>query len=194
MGSMANIQFLENIKNNPKQLAAVIIAAALGIFLLYFNFILKPQVLQAASLVVNMNKTRADLKKAEFDISEIPKFKNDIRTYEDKVTYYEKMLPAEREIPSLLQGLSDMAKNSNVKIIGITPTVIEGEKGTIYQELPILISARSGYHELGRFLSSLENSERFIKVADISIRANSINPKKHDVELLLMTYILLKGN
>lgn len=189
---MMNIQFLENIKNNPKQLAGIIIASALVAVLFYFNFILKPQVLQAASLVMNMNKMRADLKKAESDIAEIPKFKNDIRTYEDKVAYYEKMLPAEREIPSLLQSLSEMAKNSNVKIIGITPTVMEGEKGTIYQELPILISAKSGYHELGRFLSSLENSERFIKVADISIRSNSANPKKHDVESLVVTYILLK--
>ncbi len=189
---MINIPFFENIKNNPRQLAAVIIAAALVMILLYFNFILKPQVSQAASLVMNMNKMRADLKRAEADIAEIPKFKNDIRTYEDKVTYYEKMLPAEREIPSLLQSLSEMAKNSNVKIIGITPTVMEGEKGTIYQELPILISAKSGYHELGRFLSSLENSERFIKVADISIRSNSSNPKKHDVESLMVTYILLK--
>lgn len=187
-----NIPFLEDIKNDPRKLAAVVIAVALVLLLLYFNFILRPQVSQAASLVTKMNKMRADLKKTETDIAEIPKFKKDIRTYNDKVTYYEKMLPAEREIPSLLQSLSEMAKNSNVKIIGITPTVMSDEKGTIYQELPILINARSGYHELGRFLSSLENSERFIKVADISVRSNGMNPKKHDVESLVVTYILLK--
>ena len=190
---MMNLPFLDDIKNDPRKLAAAIGAGFLVVFLIYFNFILRPQVAQVTSLVAKMNKTRVELKDAEATISEIPKFRKEIGLYEDKVTHYEKMLPAEREIPSLLENLSDMAKSSNVKIIGITPTVTAGEKGTIYQELPILINAKSGYHELGRFLSSLENSERFIKVADIDIKANSSNPKKHDVDLLLLTYILLKG-
>ena len=188
-----NLPFLDDIKNDPRKLATAIGAAFLVVFLVYFNFILRPQVAQVFSLVAKMSKVRAELKSAEVTISEIPKFRKDIGLYEDKVTHYEKMLPAEREIPSFLENLSDMAKSSGVKIIGITPTVTGGEEGMIYQELPIIINAKSGFHELGRFLTSLEYSERFIKVADIDIKANSSNPKKHDVDLLLLTYILLKG-
>jgi type IV pilus assembly protein PilO len=186
-----NLPFLDDIKNDPRKLAAAIGAAFLAVFLIYFNFILRPQVAQVFSLVAKMNRMRADLNTAKATISEIPKFRKDIGLYEDKVTYYEKMLPAEREIPSLLENLSDMAKRSNVKIIGITPTVtVDDKEGMIYQELPIIINARSGFHELGRFLASLEYSERFIKIADIDIKANSSNPKKHDVDILLLTYIL----
>lgn len=188
-----NIPFLDDIKNDPRKLAIAAGAAALVLFLVYFNFILRPQVSQVASMAAKANRMRADLKTAEITISEIPKFRKDIGQYEDKVTRYEKMLPAEREIPSLLESLSEMAKSSNVKIIGITPTVTASDTGTVYQELPILINAKSGYHELGRFLTSLEYSERFIKIADIDIKANSANPKKHDVDILLLTYILLKG-
>jgi type IV pilus assembly protein PilO len=188
-----NMPFLDDIKNDPRKLAIAVGVVLLVLFLAYFNFILRPQVAQVSSLVAKMNSSRLDLKRAEVTISEIPKYRKDIALYEDKVTRYEKMLPAEREIPSLLENLSDMAKGSNVKIIGITPSVTAGEKGAIYQELPILINARSGFHELGRFLTSLEYSERFIKIADIDIKMNSSNPKKHDVDLLLLTYILLKG-
>lgn len=188
-----NIPFLEDIKNDPRKLAIAGGVVAVLVLVLYLNFILKPQIIKASSVINKMNTMMKDIKKVDVNIAEIPKYKKDIEAYNDKVTYYEKMLPAEREIPSLLETLSEMAKNSNVKIIGITPTVTAQEPGNTYQELPILINAKCGYHELGRFLTNLENSERFIKVADLEIRTNSTNPKKHDVEMLLLTYILLKG-
>ena len=107
---------------------------------------------------------------------------------------YEKTLPAEQEIPSLLETLSRMAKSSNIKISALTPVSGSGKGGETthtYREIPILISAKSGYHELGQFLSAMENSDRFMKVVDIDIRANNTTPRKHDVELLICTYILL---
>ena len=105
------------------------------------------------------------------------------------------MLPAEQEIPKLLEDLSDMAKRANVKILGITPMASkqEAQPAEIYQEIPILINAKSGYHELGKFLSDLENAGRFMKVADIKIKENKVSPKKHDVELLVLTYKLLRN-
>jgi hypothetical protein len=54
-----------------------------------------------------------------------------------------------------------------------------------------MISARAGYHELGKFMSTLENSGRFMKCADMRMKANTSNPKKHDVELLVLTYVCL---
>ena len=63
----------------------------------------------------------------------------------------------------------------------------------VYQEIPILITAKSGYHELGQFLAKLENAERFMKVVGMTIKSNKATPKKHDAELLVLTYILTKG-
>src|SRR3989338_6461538 len=128
------------------------------------------------------------------DISMIEKYKSNIEAYKAKVERYEKTLPAEQEIPSLLETLSRMAKSSNIKISALTPVSGSGKGGETthtYREIPILISAKSGYHELGQFLSAMENSDRFMKVVDIDIRANNTTPRKHDVELLICTYILL---
>ncbi|MCX5680091.1 MAG: type 4a pilus biogenesis protein PilO, partial [Candidatus Omnitrophica bacterium] len=59
------------------------------------------------------------------------------------------------------------------------------------EEIPILINARSGYHELGKLLSNMENADRFMKVSDIQIKSNSQLPRKHEVEILVLTYVLL---
>lgn len=182
-------------KNKTQAIIFIALIAVLA-SLVYFNYLLKPQVVRVADVVIKVNKKGNDLKNAKSDISRIGKFKSDIDSYKEKVDRYEKMLPAEQEIPNLLETLSNMAKSSGVKIVGIMPSVAKEadkiSKRQIYQEIPILISAKSGYHELGRFLNRLENSDRFMKVVDIQIKANSLTPKKHDVELLVLTYTLLK--
>ena len=125
-------------------------------------------------------------------------FKDDLKEQGQKVESYEKKLPVEQEIPALLENLSDMAKDSNIKIVSIVPAMPKdnnpGNKSLIYREIPILITAKSGYHELGHFLNSLENADRFMKVVDINIKANKASPKKHDVELMICTYVLLPEN
>jgi type IV pilus assembly protein PilO len=113
--------------------------------------------------------------------------------YDSKIEVYEKKLPAQQEIPDLLESLSKMARNADISIVGITPVpskLQKDRKGQVYKEIPILITAKSGYHELGRFLSNMENTDRFMKVVDIKIRANAAAPKRHDVELMVYTYVL----
>lgn len=182
-------------KKYSKQVTIAAIVVGIVVLLLYVNLLLKPQVMKLFDNAVNITKMTVDVRNAEADIDKVGKYRRDIELYKDKITRYEKMLPAEQEIPSFLENLARMARSSNVKIIAITPVVKKEEAeqpNQIYQEIPILINAKSGYHELGRFLASLEGSDRFMKVVDINIRTNNSTPKKHDVELLVLTYILLK--
>jgi len=185
-----------DIKNPKQQMMILMVLGAILAVILYFSLLLKPQVAGVFSIAMKNNKMKCDLKSVENDISNIERYKKEIANYKDKVEKYERMLPAEQEIPSLLENLSSMARSSGVKIVGITPVQVKENKAKdehIYQETPILISAKSGYHELGSFLASLESSDRFMKVVDIDIKSNRTTPKKHDVELLVLTYVLLKG-
>ena len=59
-----------------------------------------------------------------------------------------------------------------------------------YSEKVWEIRMRCGYHELGKFLSSLEGSNRFLEVVDISIEGDG-SPKQKI--MLLMRYIVRKG-
>ncbi len=146
-------------------------------------------------MTTKVNKLRADLRKAETDISRIDKLKADIARYDEKMGSYGELLPTEEGIPTLLESLADMARGSSMKIVSIVPVKNKEkmpQRGQAYQAIPIVISARAGYHELGRFFSTLENSGRFMKIADIRIKSNIASPKKHDVELLVLTYVCLE--
>ncbi len=189
-------KILAGLKMNEQQTAILIILVTLIVLIAYINFALRPQVTGIARVFVDSGKMRADLKNAETLIGKMGEMKASIEAYEKKVGRYEKTLPTEQGLPGLLENLSEMAKSSNMKIVGIVPAVGASggaQRTQAYQETPIMITARSGYHELGRFLSRLENCDRFMKVADISILSNRASPKRHDVELLVLTYVLLGG-
>lgn len=182
--------------NTQKVLLVFLIGAAALALYIYFVFV--PQVTRGMLLVKKMGKVKEQLDSAKLTIAQMEPLKKKLGDYKEKVELYEKRLPVEHEIPSLLESLSNMAKDSNIKITSIMPVASYSKEGAttrpqggIYQEIPILITAKSGYHELGYFLSNLENSDRFMKVVDIGIRANSTSPKRHDIDLMVCTYILL---
>jgi len=189
-----NVKF--DFKNPKNQMVVLAALVAILVVMVYINFLLVPQVIRVVGVAVKNSKAKTEIKEVKNEITNIDKYKKGIGAYKDKVEKYEHMLPAEQEIPSLLENLSAMAKSSGVKIVGITPVAVPENKqktDQVYQEIPILISARSGYHELGSFLAKLESADRFMKVVDIDVRANRSTPRKHDVELLVLTYILFKG-
>ena len=120
-----------------------------------------------------------------------PKLKELRAEYEE----YSKRLPGEKEIPEFLEGLASIAKTSKVKILSITPSElvpveVEGKKEGYYKEMPISITAKSGYHQLGRFVADIETGKRFITISDINIRYDSNTPRMHNVKMGLKTRLI----
>ncbi|MDD5174227.1 MAG: type 4a pilus biogenesis protein PilO [Candidatus Omnitrophica bacterium] len=189
-----------DLKDPHTQTLLLTVLVSLIAAALYLYFVFVPQVIRVFKLTADAGRMNSELKSARVLIKDFESLSRSLKEQSRKVESYEKKLPAEQEIPALLENLSNMAKNSNIKIVGIVPAMsyFKDEKpvkqSQIYREIPILITAKSGYHELGRFLSNLENADRFMKVADIDIKANKANPKKHDVELMVCTYTLLTEN
>ncbi|MFH1190557.1 MAG: type 4a pilus biogenesis protein PilO [Candidatus Omnitrophota bacterium] len=191
MGRLNSI--LTNFKKNPKQMVIVISSAVLLVLVVDLLLILQPQVARVSAVRSELGKVTADVKTALSDIARIDAMKQAVEAYNEKIIKYEKTLPTEEGIPGLLERLSEMAKNANMRIAGIMPIERKEPEAGVYKEIPIMITAKAGYHELGRFLSGLENSDRFMKVTDMEIKADKMFPKKHNVDILVVTYVLLEG-
>ena len=99
-------------------------------------------------------------------------------------------------LEKFLEELSQVAKASNVKILSITPMETKKtEEGDnpYYSVMLVKITAKSGYHQLGGFVSSLENGKRFIEIEDIIIKNDEGFPRRHDVEMVLKTYVSVEN-
>lgn len=185
----------DNLKKDQKQvLILAVILTAIALFA-YFSLLIKPQTEGLFKTIARVGKVKADLKSAQADIARIDQMKANILAYSEKIGRYGAMLPTEDQMPALLESMSDMARAASMKIVGVTPVQenAPASKGQAYKPIPITINARAGYHELGRFFAALENSGRFMKVADVAIRENRASPKKHDVDIVVIAYVLLEG-
>jgi len=197
--------FLDELKNklkkidlekNKKEIVLFCILFLLAIVYLYFAVFLKSnfgtlfsQIQEIRSLKTDITSTMRD---AEYEHILLKR----LNSVESVITDYEKKLPVEQEIPMLIESVSGRARDSYVKILGIRPIASRNAKmpktKEVYQEIPILISAKSGYHQLGVFINKLENADRFMELSDIKIKFNKATPKVHDIELVVSTYVLLK--
>ena len=90
-----------------------------------------------------------------------------------------------------------MAQNTDIKITKISPIKDteaaadpKAAKSGIYQEKGISINAQCWYHQLGTFISEMEGAERFMEISDITIESVKTTPKRHNVQLIVKTFVL----
>ena len=77
------------------------------------------------------------------------------------------MLPKKGNIPEILRNINKLAGASGVKINFFKPgSPIPKEK---YTEIPLDIEITGTYHDIGRFLSYLNNMERIVNVTSIDL-------------------------
>ena len=181
--------------DESKKKALLIYAAALLIIIIaYFYLLLRPSVARLTDLIPKLRSRMAEIQAVRADLPLENKLKEKNRLSAEKLKAHGNRLSLEKEIPALLESLSKLAKDSRVKILGITPLQkVRASTGAIYQEVPISINAQSGYHELGSFINKLENNERFMQISNLNVRTNRNNAKWHDVRFVVYAY-MLKGD
>lgn len=170
--------------------AGVIILLLLDLFLVFLplvkkSFDLKSQIVSVKKNISTLNQqiVSLDATKKRLEI-----LKNDQIMYETK-------FPKEEEVPALLGRLSTIAGKLGVEIIAVKPVKIELRGGAdetvgLFHEVPIEISAKAGYHQIGQFINKLETLDKFIKIQDVEITPDRATPRRHFFRVLVLTYIL----
>ena len=136
---------------------------------------------------------KAQIVETEKNWKDIDKFRKQVSQVKRKIDFYEKKLPGEKDLPAILEYLSDAARELNVKITEIKPSEQDKDKSaqvSLYSETAILLKAECSYHQLGRFLNKLENADRFMKISDIEIIANPGTSGIVYAQLTVLTYVM----
>lgn len=191
-------KILRNFTQLHRRKKVVVCLAAFVIFFMFYILIL-PTVISLFKLLPELNSLKEEIAKIKREISYIDNYKQRLRLLEEKLKRYEKRLSREKEVPIILENLSELAKISGVKIISIIPLGKDAGKRTasrttgvkekkIYYELPIAIRAQSTYHQAGEFINRLENGERFMQIEKLRITSDAANYKRHNLEFVIYAY------
>jgi Tfp pilus assembly protein PilO len=194
--NIPNIPFLSTFLQDKDKQVMLILIVLVAVLIAYIIVVAFPQLKGLLELTKEIQAVGRDTRTAVVEVKKIGLYEASLEENKAKFASCKNaFLEQEGEIPNLLERISIMARDSGVKISGIKParTPLEGPRapqGAVYKEVSILIGAKSGYHEIGELVSRIENAEKFLKVADISIVYNKGGAKKHDVTLLISAYML----
>ncbi|MFA5038509.1 MAG: type 4a pilus biogenesis protein PilO [Candidatus Omnitrophota bacterium] len=172
-------QFFRNIKNNPK----AIIGIAVCLFFLDAVFLLRGQLSQIGRSIVEARKLKTEYQTASTDIKFAPTYEKRLEDLSVEQAVLESQIPSEGSMPALLEAISKFADVSSVKILRISPVsdpqallkalTVKGKNGEerIFRQ-KISLTARSGFHQLGRFVALLENAPQFFDIRSVEIRTD----------------------
>ncbi len=146
---------------------------------LFYLFSFKPQTVKIEQLQRQVSAASDELKIARKAARDLPKIKKELEEIQKEFDATAVLLPKSQEIPNLLRNISDLGKSAGLDFLKFTPGV-EIPKD-FYAEIPIDITIRGPYHNLGLFLDKVSKLERIVTVNNINID----KPEKEGSEMLL---------
>ncbi|WP_421868502.1 type 4a pilus biogenesis protein PilO [Motiliproteus sp.] len=108
-----------------------------------------------------------------YQVANLEALKRQMEDVEETFAELLKQLPTDTEVPGLLEDITEIGQNSglNFDVISLAPE----KKVKFYIELPINISVKGSYHQLGEFVSGIAALPRIVTVHDFTIKPISNN-------------------
>lgn len=187
---------------SEKQKKIILIAlGAVTVLYIDFAYILKPQARNLQKLSFELRQAEASLNQYKKGASEIRALEISLDSLKAKYADPENKIFSESEVTTLLDDISKKALNSGLKIMQIRPqgVLADWEKeiidsaGLRLLPLALRLEMSSSYHQLGRFLSALENNP-MISVAELKLHPDRAEFTKQKVELTLKIYASKQEN
>ncbi len=150
----------------------------LPVVLFYFLFY-SPKQDKIKGLEAKKVSLAAEVQRAEKAARNLQKYKDEVADANKRFQETAIVLPKKKEIPNLLRNISDLGKGAGLDFLSFKPGS-EVPKD-FYAEIPINISIRGPYHNMGYFLDQVSKLDRIVTVDNIKMGS----PKREGGEMLL---------
>ena len=150
----------------PKKALLILVIAGVLVGLYWYSFY------RSKADVYNRLKTEYSNKQAKLNENQaiarnLPRFKAEGEKLNLQLARVVQELPNKREIPNLLETLSNLGSINGLQVVYVKPR--SDVNKDFYAEVPIQIKVKGGYHELGMFLDSVSKLPRIINVGNITM-------------------------
>lgn len=91
-----------------------------------------------------------------------------IKALNKHLKIYDKRIPEAGGVSWLLSEVSNIASKERIDVASIKPG--NPEDYGLYTKLFVIVDAVSDYNQLGKFIASVESSEKFLKIESVNIK------------------------
>jgi len=156
----------------------IVLLFLLPVVLFYFIFY-SPKQKKIKGLETQKTSLTAEVQKAKKAARNLKKYQAEVAEAKKRFEDTAIVLPKKKEIPDLLRNISDLGKGAGLDFLSFKPGS-ELPKD-FYAEIPVDISIRGPYHNMGYFLDQVSKLDRIVTVDNIKMGS----PKKEGGEMLL---------
>jgi type IV pilus assembly protein PilO len=172
-----------NLKDPKTQQTIVFVVVLILVLVLFFRFPYTSNQKKIKILDLKNDSLVNEVQKAEAARARLPELQAKIARLEAEWEKAKEMLPLAKEIPSLIQQISNSGTKAGVSFLLFKPGAPTPTAGTNYSEIPVQIKVVCDYHQLGKFISNVGNLSRIVNVPAVRI----ITGKERSVEAELST-------
>lgn len=181
-------------KLDPKYHYVILGGALLFVFLLNYFILLKPLLGSLNKVNTQISELKHNIDDVKNDIARVGQNRDQLEKIRSEVKEVKIKIRSGQEVPLILEDMSRIASAQGIKIDQLMPlkdqkVLLAKQKDVEYYALPILVQARSAYHDLGRWLAQLEEEKIFYGVGSLSIVANTNDTMRHQVQVTVKAAI-----
>lgn len=179
---------------SEKNRYAVLGGIMLAIFIFWYFLLMQPQLKNLMKLSPQIVELARNLTEAQRNIQAIGEHRERLAQLRAQAKASGGKILLKEEIPAILEDISRIANESKVRINQIIPIkesqqlVLSKDDGKYYS-LPVLVTARASYHNIGRFFSRIEGADIFMSITDFDIVANSDDPSLHSLKVTIKAFV-----
>lgn len=175
--AISNYRF-ENLPRSTQIVIFTVLMVALAA--VYYIYYLKDTVKEHETIQSEIERLETTVSQGTAIESRHKQFKEQLKQLDDQLSRLQAILPAEKETPTVLRSVQQMAAASNLKIGKFTPQPVVPR--AFYSDWPIKIEVEGNYDGLGSFFEKISQSARIINVDSIAIagidKEKDFNPSK----------------
>ncbi|HXF75633.1 MAG TPA: type 4a pilus biogenesis protein PilO [Methylomirabilota bacterium] len=174
----------------PKKVA-ILAATVVLLFAVFYSFVYAPRSEEIAKLADSVEIARNERQVKLAKAANLPRLQAELRAMEIKLKEAVAQLPDRKEIPDLLAGLSNKAREAGLEILLFRPRAENFQD--FYAEIPVDIVVRGGFFNAVAFFDDVSRLHRIVNIDNLDFRNPRVSGEQvtMDISTLATTYRFL---
>lgn len=166
--------FVEKVGQLSRAQRVLICVAAFAVVAVAFVFLsFKPNWTKISTLKKDLKTKQEEVETAKRKANTLGKLEELKARAENELKLVAKLLPKEKELPQLLEGISQAGADAGLEGLLFEPgveTIVEEQS---YAEMPVKVIVAGGYHGIASFFDKVSKLPRIINIRNITIEPSA---------------------
>lgn len=171
-------------ENKNDQIKLMVCVGALGLVYLFYTYMYTPKTTELDTLEERVESLHQSNEQVRQEVvrGTVGKLKEEAEMYGQLLQQMRQLVPVSNEVPTLLEQISNAARQTGLDVGGITPLgIIPGE---VFDTHRYRMTVQGSYHRIGHFLDNVGSLTRIMAPMNLTLRPSNRTSRNAREQLL----------